>query len=237
MSVKCEFCEGTGKEPDLDGCVWCHSTGMKVGQTLAAPASPQAAQPVHTCQHCWGAGAVLTRLPGEGETDYRNRRNASPLPNRNADAGDGVNWKAVATEQKGIIERKQEGLVAHWKVVCDQRAKLQLAKKLLRQSLAALNSRAELATNIRSFIGSADTEPVEVVARGEGVLTFMRSEGERSDACACCDGAHVFCRYLKGLPDFLDLTQAARSRNDLEGRTFRVTVEVLPSSPEPEVKP
>jgi hypothetical protein len=47
MSVKCEFCEGTGKEPDLDGCVWCHSTGMKVGQTLAtAPKSPQAAQPV-----------------------------------------------------------------------------------------------------------------------------------------------------------------------------------------------
>lgn len=40
----------------------------------AAPVTPKDdAQPVHRCQKCFGAGAIPTRLPGEGETEYRNR--------------------------------------------------------------------------------------------------------------------------------------------------------------------
>lgn len=69
-------------------------------------------------------------------------------------------------------------------------------------------------------------EPV-ALAQGVGILTFMRSTGEDANRCACCEGDHVFCRYFEGLPDFNDLTQDLRHRNDLEGREFRVTVELL----------
>ena len=69
-------------------------------------------------------------------------------------------------------------------------------------------------------------EPV-ALAQGVGILTFMRSTGEDANRCACCEGNHVFCRYFEGLPDFNDLTQDLRHRNDLEGREFRVTVELL----------
>lgn len=69
------------------------------------------------------------------------------------------------------------------------------------------------------------------IVQGTGVLAFMRSEGLGSDACACCPGSHVFCRYFMGLPDFNDLTQDLRQRNDLEGREFRVTVELVAEPP------
>lgn len=66
-----------------------------------------------------------------------------------------------------------------------------------------------------------------LIAQSVGVLTFMRDEYEHA-GCACCPGGdHVFCRYFKGLPDFNDLTENMRHRNDLEGREFRVTVELV----------
>ena len=79
-------------------------------------------------------------------------------------------------------------------------------------------------------------EPV-ALAQGTGILTFMRSTSEDANRCACCEGDHVFCRYFKGLPDFNDLTQDLRHRNDLEGREFRVTVELIAEQPEPAISP
>jgi hypothetical protein len=73
----------------------------------------------------------------------------------------------------------------------------------------------------------------EAIARGLGVLTFMRDEKAHA-GCACCPGGdHVFCRYFKGLPDFNDLTQNLRFRSDLEGRQFRVIVELITEQPAP----
>lgn len=79
--------------------------------------------------------------------------------------------------------------------------------------------------------------PVEVLGQADGVLTFMRSDGGGPHECDCCDGVHVFCRYFEGMPGFNDLTQAARHRNDLEGRTFRVVLQLLPICAAPERKP
>lgn len=75
-------------------------------------------------------------------------------------------------------------------------------------------------------------EPV-AMAQGVGILTFMRSTGEGANRCGCCEGDHIFCRYFEGLPHFNDLTEELRHRNDLEGREFRVTVEVLAQQPAP----
>lgn len=44
---KCEFCNGTGKEPGEAGCVWCFSTGRKEGQKmLTQPAEQHQGEPV-----------------------------------------------------------------------------------------------------------------------------------------------------------------------------------------------
>lgn len=67
------------------------------------------------------------------------------------------------------------------------------------------------------------------MAVAEGVLTFMRSENEGSH-CTCCNGPHIFCRYFEGMSDFDDITRKARFRNDLEGRTFRLVLELLPAA-------
>jgi hypothetical protein len=80
--------------------------------------------------------------------------------------------------------------------------------------------------NAENAAAQPQGEPV-ALAQGVGVLTFMRSTSEDANRCACCEGDHVFCRYFEGLPDFNDLTQDLRHRNDLEGREFRVTVELL----------
>lgn len=40
MTSSCEFCEGTGKEPGLDGCVWCQNTGTKEGQKFVDLGKP-----------------------------------------------------------------------------------------------------------------------------------------------------------------------------------------------------
>ncbi|HGJ8970754.1 TPA: hypothetical protein ACJX8E_001134 [Pseudomonas aeruginosa] len=69
----------------------------------------------------------------------------------------------------------------------------------------------------------------EIMAVAEGVLTFMRSEKEGSH-CTCCNGPHIFCRYFEGMSDFDDITRKARFRNDLEGRTFRLVLELLPAA-------
>ncbi|HCF7072100.1 TPA: hypothetical protein NIJ37_004471 [Pseudomonas aeruginosa] len=69
----------------------------------------------------------------------------------------------------------------------------------------------------------------EIMAVAEGVLTFMRSENEGSH-CTCCNGPHIFCRYFEGMSDFDDITRKARFRNDLEGRTFRLVLELLPAA-------
>ena len=34
----------------------------------------------------------------------------------------------------------------------------------------------------------------------EGVMRFRRSQGEDADKCVCCEGAHVFNRYLEIVP-------------------------------------
>ncbi|HHL3045319.1 TPA: hypothetical protein ACQ49P_005344 [Pseudomonas aeruginosa] len=68
----------------------------------------------------------------------------------------------------------------------------------------------------------------EIMAVAEGVLTFMRSEKDNS-RCTCCNGPHIFCRYFDGMSDFDDITLKARFRNDLEGRTFRLVLELLPA--------
>ncbi|HFS0991114.1 TPA: hypothetical protein ACHY2E_005065 [Pseudomonas aeruginosa] len=68
----------------------------------------------------------------------------------------------------------------------------------------------------------------EIMAVAEGVLTFMRSEKDNSQ-CTCCNGPHIFCRYFDGMSDFDDITLKARFRNDLEGRTFRLVLELLPA--------
>lgn len=66
-----------------------------------------------------------------------------------------------------------------------------------------------------------------LIAQSVGVLTFMRDETSRR-RCACCTGDHhVFSRYFKGLPTLNDLTENMRHRDDLEGREFRVTVELV----------
>ncbi|EKA31405.1 hypothetical protein, partial [Pseudomonas aeruginosa] len=69
----------------------------------------------------------------------------------------------------------------------------------------------------------------EIMAVAEGVLTFMRSEKEGSH-CTCCNGPHIFCRYFEGMSDFDDITRKARFRNDLEGRSFRLVLELLPAA-------
>lgn len=51
---KCEFCNGTGKEPGQPECVWCHSTGTKAGQQLLTPPIKK------TCETCHGGGEVCT---------------------------------------------------------------------------------------------------------------------------------------------------------------------------------
>lgn len=109
-------------------------------------------------------------------------------------------------------------------------AKQQLAERdaLLRKWLDGKSNVSELVAGCEAAL-SASAEPAEVVVSGMGVLTFMRSEGRNAESCVCCPGAHVFCRHFKGLPSFNDMTEKARHRNDLEGRTFRVTVEVLPA--------
>ena len=56
----------------------------------------------------------------------------------------------------------------------------------------------------------------------------MRSEKDNSQ-CTCCNGPHIFCRYFDGMSDFDDITLKARFRNDLEGRTFRLVLELLPA--------
>ncbi|HBO1242431.1 TPA: hypothetical protein ACGJWA_003782 [Pseudomonas aeruginosa] len=68
----------------------------------------------------------------------------------------------------------------------------------------------------------------EIMAAAEGILTFMRSEKENGSQCTCCNGPHIFCRYFEGMSDFDDITRKARFRNDLEGRTFRLVLELLP---------
>lgn len=82
----------------------------------------------------------------------------------------------------------------------------------------------------------ADLEGREVLAEAEGILTFMRSD---SDGCGCCDGQHVFCRYFEGVRSFDDFSQNTRFRNDLEGRRFRISIELIPDAalnPNPEAE-
>lgn len=44
----------------------------------AAPVTEAPREARHQCQECFGLGTKPTRLPGEGETDYRNRCKAAP---------------------------------------------------------------------------------------------------------------------------------------------------------------
>ncbi|MNJ10731.1 hypothetical protein D3C77_48950 [compost metagenome] len=120
------------------------------------------------------------------------------------------------------------------------RAQLAERDALLRDTKVMLTSElsyelfARMASHIKRIDAalSASAEPsapVEVLAQADGVLTFMRSEGDGEHKCVCCDGVHVFCRYFEGMPGFNDLSQAARHRNDLEGRKFRVVLQLLPA--------
>ena len=71
----------------------------------------------------------------------------------------------------------------------------------------------------------------------EGIVRWMRSTGEGADRCPCCEGPHVFCRYLdldhppgtpepagKRLDDWVHRFAESRPQ---EGARVRITVEVL----------
>jgi len=59
----------------------------------------------------------------------------------------------------------------------------------------------------------------------EGVVEFMRSDGDSS--CVCCEGKHIFCRHVKFKEDFKEVIKEMLddcTTKDKEGR--RVTMEV-----------
>ena len=55
-------------------------------------------------------------------------------------------------------------------------------------------------------------------------MTFMRNEGKD---CVCCEGNHVFCRFVKsenGEPNFLEQVSDFISNNAKEGEKVSVSV-------------
>jgi hypothetical protein len=62
----------------------------------------------------------------------------------------------------------------------------------------------------------------------EGVVCFRR---EQSDACICCEGRHVYSRYIQfdapGVGDLLDAVRPFYSLPGVEGQRVRLTVETV----------
>lgn len=75
----------------------------------------------------------------------------------------------------------------------------------------------------------------------EGTVKFMRSDASKPKVCICCEGPHIFCRYLDAPapknPAFtaLDwlLYDTILQHNEHEGRRVRVTVELIEEAAAP----
>lgn len=61
----------------------------------------------------------------------------------------------------------------------------------------------------------------------EGIVTFQRSEDEDGLKCSCCEGKHIYCRYVNFKEDPKEvMTEMLRecTGKDKEGR--KVTMEI-----------
>lgn len=82
MTIKCEFCNGLGKDEDANDCAWCWGTGSKAAQMrmtppveATAPDHVTTAQPAgqaqrHTIAHLRYAGGEEHNVKYVSEVDY-----------------------------------------------------------------------------------------------------------------------------------------------------------------------
>lgn len=139
---------------------------------------------------------------------YWHEREAGFMEDSSPDRNSWVKWEDAQSELAALREDREL-----WK---GRTTNLTHTNAGLQQRLTSAEQR------------NAHLESREVMAETQGVLTFMRSDSDGSDTCVCCEGPHIFCRYFKGATDLNDLSQKIRFRNDLEGRRFRVVLELLP---------
>jgi hypothetical protein len=209
------------------------------------------------------AEAYAGRRPGAAEliTDAVRAALAAPLEGCERCRGSGHDWElgptgepislgpcpdcySTAPASDTSLEERDVGLsealrdlistVAEaWPIICDGRPEeVAPVRSSMRRARAALADQSA---------GGGEAEQLVTV---DGTVEFMRSE--KDSGCACCDGPHIFCRYIeiegepgpgRDRPDWRDRIASALFDNRLEGRRVRVILELLPASPQPVVDP